>query len=222
MNSLPLTFENLAVRIAAAGGLFVGLDRDGTLIEDCGYGVMPEDVSLKPGIKELYVSLCGLGHPFETAIFTNQSAVGRGLTSYDTVEKVNQQVARTVNLAVGAEWLVEKRFFVCPHDPSFGCQCRKPNSLMYELASKALSTTQWPFIMIGDRSADVVFAEHCHGVSIQIVADSETIEAFEQSSIGHERGSAYMAPSLNQAAQIIEKAGASIPSSRSELWRRVV
>lgn len=222
MNSLPLTFENLAIRIAATGGLFVGLDRDGTLIEDCGYGVMPEDVVLKPGINDLYASLCRLGHPWETAVFTNQSAVGRGLTSYDTVEKVNQQVARSVNLAVGAEWLVEKRFFVCPHDPSFGCRCRKPNSLMYELASKALSTTQWPFVMIGDRSVDVAFAEHCHGVSIQIVAGSETIEASEESSIGHERSSAYMASSLKQAGKIIEEAGVSVPSSRSELWRRVI
>ena len=168
MTETPLTFASLPAAIAAAGGLFVGFDRDGTLIEDCGYGVTPEQVVLKPGLSELYASLCSLGYPFKTAVFTNQSAIGRGLTDWETVDAVNKRVARVANETVGTEWLTLDSFFVCPHAPDDRCACRKPGTLLFGIATNRLATQAWPFLMFGDRGSDCLMALHVGGVAIKL------------------------------------------------------
>ena len=168
MTETPLTFASLPAAIAAAGGLFVGFDRDGTLIEDCGYGVTPEQVVLKPGLSELYASLCSLGYPFKTAVFTNQSAIGRGLTDWETVDAVNKRVARVANETVGTEWLTLDSFFVCPHAPADRCACRKPGILLYSDATAEMGAEGWPFLMIGDRRSDLQMAMNIGGVAISV------------------------------------------------------
>ena len=168
MTEAPLTFATLPAAIAAAGGLFVGFDRDGTLIEDCGYGVTPEQVVLKPGLSELYASLCSLGYPFKTAVFTNQSAIGRGLTDWETVDAVNRTVALVTNQTVGADWLTIDRFFVCPHAPADRCACRKPGTLLYTDATAEIGAEDLPFLMIGDSHCDLQMAMNVGGIAINV------------------------------------------------------
>ncbi len=159
---------SLRAAIEHAGGLFLGLDRDGTLIDDKGYGIQPENVVLTPGIQELYASLQTLQYPVNTAIFTNQSAIGRGLTDWDTVNAVNARVIEQINALVSAEWLSMTNIFVCPHTPDDACACRKPQRGLYDTASIQMKTTTWPFLMIGDRESDALFAANVGGTSIVI------------------------------------------------------
>ncbi len=157
---------SLKAAIEHAGGLFLGLDRDGTLIDDKGYGIQPEDVVLMPGIQELYACLQTLHYPVKTAIFTNQSAIGRGLTDWETANAVNARVIEQINELVNTDWLSMKNVFVCPHTPNDACTCRKPQRGLYDSASKRMETTAWPFLMIGDRESDALFAANVGGVTI--------------------------------------------------------
>ena len=159
---------SLKAAIEHAGGLFLGLDRDGTLIDDKGYGIQPEDVVLMPGIQELYACLQTLHYPVKTAIFTNQSAIGRGLTDWDTVNAVNARVIEQINELVNADWLSTTRVFVCPHTPDDACTCRKPQRGLYDLATTQMNTAIWPFLMIGDSESDALFAANVGGTSIVI------------------------------------------------------
>ncbi len=163
---------SLKAAIKHAGGLFLGLDRDGTLIDDKGYGIQPEDVVLKPGIQELYASLQILQYPVKTAIFSNQSAIGRGLTDWDTVNAVNARVIEQINEFVSAEWLSMTNIFVCPHTPDDACTCRKPQRGLYDMATKQMDTATLPFLMIGDRESDALFAANVRGTSIVIDVSS--------------------------------------------------
>ncbi len=158
----------LKTAIEHAGGLFLGLDRDGTLIDDKGYGIQPEDIVLMPGIQELYASLQTLQCPTKTAIFTNQSAIGRGLTDWDTVNAVNARVIKQINDLVNADWLSMTNVFVCPHTPDDACTCRKPQRGLYDVAIMQMNTAARPFLMIGDRDSDAAFATNVGGTSIVI------------------------------------------------------
>ncbi len=172
MNDDAVAFAGLTAAARAAGGLFIGLDRDGTLIEDRGYGVTPSQVALQPGVASLFRSLRSPGYPVKTAIFTNQSAIGRGLTDWETVTAVNAEVVRLVNATVEATWLRLEDFFVCPHTPTDGCSCRKPMPGMFEAATAMFGTGSWPFLMIGDRESDVEFGTRCGGMSVRLGAES--------------------------------------------------
>ncbi len=160
---------SLKVAIEHAGGLFLGLDRDGTLIHDKGYGIQPEEVVLMPDIQELYACLQTLQYPTKTAIFTNQSAIGRGLTDWETANAVNARVIEQINELVNADWLSMKNVFVCPHTPDDVCTCRKPQRGLYDSATAQMGTVTWPFLMIGDSESDALFAANVGGMSIVIV-----------------------------------------------------
>lgn len=89
-----------------------------------------------------------------------------------------------------------------PQKPPCGvCRGRQSSSqigdiIRFEGATLITPTEREAHLALRDFSSGlVVISEHCHGVSILLVPDSETIEAFERSSTGHERGSAYMAQS---------------------------
>ncbi len=159
---------SLRAAIEHAGGLFLGLDRDGTLIDDKGYGIQPEDVVLKPGTQELYASLQTLQYPVKTAIFTNQSGIGRRLTDWDTVNAVNARVIEQINDLVNADWLNVTNVFVCPHTPNDACTCRKPQRGLYDLATEQMDNVTWPFLMIGDSESDALFAANVGGMSIVV------------------------------------------------------
>ena len=63
------------------------LDRDGTLIRHVNHIVDPDLVELIAGAGEALASLAESG--FEFAIVTNQSVIGRGMTTRANVDKIN-------------------------------------------------------------------------------------------------------------------------------------
>ena len=212
MTAPRLTFDNLANRAAEMGGLFVGLDRDGTLIEDCGYSVTQENVVLKSGLKDLHQSLCRLGFSHRSAIFTNQSAVGRGYTSLEEMASVNRKVIHLANQHVGEAWLTDADVFSCPHRPDQECDCRKPNIKMYLNARTHCAVERWPFLMIGDRCSDTAFAHNAGGIAIELVTlESEGMETKTSKRCEKIVSPAWMrAQNLSEVAAIIN----SIPNQR--------
>ena len=65
-------------------GLFP--DRDGTVIEECGYLSDPELVRLLPGAAEALAALASQG--WKLIVVSNQSGVGRGLITLQQIEAV--------------------------------------------------------------------------------------------------------------------------------------
>ena len=75
-------------------GLF--LDRDGTLIPDYHYLSDPRRIELIPGVADALAKACSLGYlPF---LFSNQSGVGRGYFTLETVHACNLRMLELFGL----------------------------------------------------------------------------------------------------------------------------
>jgi histidinol-phosphate phosphatase family protein len=124
------------------------LDRDGTLIHDVPYNHDPALVRPLPGAAEALDRLRGAG--VRVGVVTNQSAIGRGLATAEQVAAVNAEVER--QLGPFDTWRV------CPHVPSDGCGCRKPEPGLVIDAAADLGVPAKEVVVVGDIGSDVAAA----------------------------------------------------------------
>jgi D-glycero-D-manno-heptose 1,7-bisphosphate phosphatase len=120
-------------------------DRDGTLILDVPYNGDPDLVRPVPGARAAVERLRGAG--VRTAVVTNQSGVGRGLLTPRQVEAVNRRVDQLLGPFDG--------WFVCPHRPDEGCDCRKPEPGLVRKAAAELGVPPSACAVVGDVGSDV-------------------------------------------------------------------
>ncbi|HLH57862.1 MAG TPA: HAD-IIIA family hydrolase [Streptosporangiaceae bacterium] len=146
---------------AAAAVLF---DRDGTLVRDVPYNGRPDLVRPMPGAAESLARLRAAG--LRTGVVTNQSGVGRGLISEDQLRAVNERVEAL--LGPFDTWAV------CPHDPSAGCDCRKPAPGLITTAAGALGLDPADCVVVGDIGADAQ-AAHAAGARAIVVPTPVTL-----------------------------------------------
>lgn len=132
-----------------AGRPAILLDRDGTLIVDTGYLSNAADVRLLPGAAEALRRLRAMGYAL--VVVSNQSGVGRGLTSAPEAAAVDQRF-RELFSAAGIEF---DAVYYCPHPPDAGCDCRKPEPGLLLAAQQELGLDLGASFMAGDRLADV-------------------------------------------------------------------
>ena len=131
-------------------------DRDGTLIQDCHFLSIPDQIEWIPGVLAALKILNSL--EIKVLVLTNQSGVARGYFNSDAVEAVNDRMRRDAEAASGAI----ADFYYCPHHPkgqviqySCVCECRKPKPGMFlqAIADRSLDPTRcWA---IGDRLRDL-------------------------------------------------------------------
>jgi D-glycero-D-manno-heptose 1,7-bisphosphate phosphatase len=128
---------------------FVLLDRDGTINEEIGYVLRPEELRLIPGAVEGLRTLQDLG--LGLVLLTNQSPIGRGMLTPAELVRIHDRL-RTL-LAEGGVRLdgIEH----CPHHPDDGCRCRKPGTLMVERAAAALGFEPAQSWVVGDHGFDL-------------------------------------------------------------------
>ncbi len=130
------------------------LDRDGVINENrADYVRSWGDVSIYPQALAALRRLRAAGWP--VVIVTNQSMVGRGLVSLATAEAINRQLVATVAAAGGAIEAV----YMCPHTPSEGCGCRKPQPGLLLQAAQELGLDLARSALIGDALSDIGAAE---------------------------------------------------------------
>jgi len=126
------------------------LDRDGVLIEN-----RADYVRKWSQVKALPAAIEALTNSnlekYKIVIVTNQSAVGRNIISIKTAININD---RLVDLIRGQAGKLDSAF-LCPHDPSAGCDCRKPKPGLLLQAAKELSLDLKSSWMIGDAWTDV-------------------------------------------------------------------
>jgi D-glycero-D-manno-heptose 1,7-bisphosphate phosphatase len=130
------------------------LDRDGVIIENReAYVRSWDDVCIYPQALQALAAFSTV--PFHFVIVTNQSAVGRGIISQQEADAINARLVDEIILAGGRIDAV----FMCPHEPSVGCSCRKPEPGLFFLATQKLSLDITNSIMVGDALTDLAAAQ---------------------------------------------------------------
>jgi len=129
----------------------VFLDRDGVLVPDIGYPHNISDAEPLADVVPALLRLQSAGYVF--VVVSSQSGVGRGLFSLDDVARFNavlcDKLAREgVNLAL-------KDFYVCPHSPDQGCDCRKPKPGLLFRAAQGHSIDLSKSFLVGDKDSDM-------------------------------------------------------------------
>jgi len=132
-------------RVAAPEVDAVLCDRDGTLVVDVPYNGDPARVVPLPGVRAALDRLRARG--VALAIVSNQSGVARGLISSDDVAAVCRRIDELLGPFGAVVW--------CPHGPSDGCDCRKPQPGLLIEASRRLGVDLGSCGLIGDTAADV-------------------------------------------------------------------
>ena len=126
------------------------IDRDGVIIEN-----RPAYIRSFQEIKFIDQALAALARVKDSAykivLVTNQAGVGKGLIPLQTAEEINQQVVQGVEHAGGRIDAV----FMCPHQPSDLCSCRKPGPGLLLQAAQSLSIDLHQSFMIGDSLTDL-------------------------------------------------------------------
>jgi len=129
----------------------VFLDRDGVLIENRADYIRDwSHVTLLPWTVDALHGLHGVG--LKIIVVTNQSAVGRGLISFDTAQEINNRLITTIMEYGG--WI--DAVYMCPHQPQDRCICRKPQPGLLFQAARELSLDLGSSWMVGDAWSDLL------------------------------------------------------------------
>lgn len=131
------------------------LDKDGTLIPDIPYNVVPERITLNEHVAE---SLYELQKKFKLIVVSNQAGVAKGLFAMEDLQGVQNKM-----ISLFQEYQVKiDGFYFCPHYPSGKieryakvCNCRKPKPGMLLEAARAHHIDLSQSWMIGDILNDV-------------------------------------------------------------------
>jgi D-glycero-D-manno-heptose 1,7-bisphosphate phosphatase len=168
------------------------LDRDGTIVVDCGYLADPAGLRFLPGALAGLRMLHASGHPL--VVISNQSGVGRGRFTLEALQTVNLRFS-----AMLAEAGVPLAgLYFCPHHPEEGCDCRKPNTALVHRAAAASGFEPRDAIVIGDKDSDVELGRRVGATTILVA----TAPAARDGTPAHPD---YTVGDLVEAARIIEQ-----------------
>jgi D-glycero-D-manno-heptose 1,7-bisphosphate phosphatase len=140
--------------VAVERARLVVLDRDGVINEDSGEFIKSA-AQWRPirGSLEAIAALTRGG--YRIVVVTNQSGVGRGLFTEQTLEQIHARMIDAVRDAGGAL----AGIYYCPHHPDVGCDCRKPKTELLRRVEHDLSCSLAGVPLIGDRFSDLDAAE---------------------------------------------------------------
>ena len=147
------------------------MDRDGILNYD------REDYVKSP---EEFEALPQIGGPlrrireneFLIVIVTNQSAIGRGLTTHELVREIHDKMRKELEKQ-GAS---VDAIYYCPHTPEDHCDCRKPQPGLILRATKELGINLKESWLIGDKESDVEAARRAGCRAIIVPANDDGLE----------------------------------------------
>ncbi len=117
---------------------------------------------------------------FKLVLISNQSGVGRGFFTAQTVKKIHDRLQK----------IFTKRnarldgFYFCPHLPDAGCKCRKPNPGLAEMAASQLHLDLKKSYVVGDQKRDLELAANigARGVLVLTGAGKEALKGIGKNS----------------------------------------
>ncbi|MBV8068600.1 MAG: HAD family hydrolase [Acidobacteriaceae bacterium] len=128
----------------------VFLDRDGVLNESVvrdGKPYPPASLAQVVIVPDALASLRRLkDHGFLLLVVTNQPDVRRGSTTQEQVNQIHHFLSSQLPL---------DDFFVCYHDDSDACRCRKPRPGLIEAGAAAYHVDVASSFLVGDRWRDI-------------------------------------------------------------------
>ena len=127
----------------------VFLDRDGVLTEEKSYITVMEDFKIFSYAADCIKRIHNKG--YYAIVITNQSGIARGLLT----EKVLQEMNRYLILQTGVDAV-----YYCPHHPDAGCNCRKPQKGMFDMACRDFVIDTEHSYMVGDRAGDIIAGQN--------------------------------------------------------------
>ena len=83
---------------------------------------------------------------FEIIVITNQPDISRGKTTFNSVEKIHKYIEEVTQI---------NSFYICPHQDSDECGCRKPKSGLLKLAAEQREIELAQSFLVGDRWRDI-------------------------------------------------------------------
>lgn len=127
------------------------LDRDGTINEDSAEFVKSADEWLPlPGAMDAIARLNHGG--WHVVVASNQSGLGRGLFE---VTDLNDIHAKMHSMLAASGGRIDAVFY-CPHAPSEGCHCRKPEPGLFEQIADRYGFSLKNVPVVGDSARDLV------------------------------------------------------------------
>ena len=130
----------------------VFLDRDGVINRNppnMGYVRRWSEFSFIPNARKAIRELTQNG--YRIIVVTNQSGIGRGLFTEDSLRDIH---ARMVSEIVAAGGKIDAVYY-CPHHPEAGCECRKPKPGMLTRAVREHNIELSSAYLIGDSTTDI-------------------------------------------------------------------
>lgn len=132
----------------------VVVDRDGVINrESADFIRSPAEWSPLPGSLQAIADLTRAG--FAVVVATNQSGVGRGLFSAETLADIHRKMTAAVEASGGRL----AGIFVCPHAPGDGCDCRKPLPGLLRQIEAAFGVSLAGAPVVGDSERDIRAAQ---------------------------------------------------------------
>lgn len=142
------------------------LDRDGVINEmRPDYVKSVRELKLLPGAVDGIVELSRSGR--RIVVVTNQSAIGQGLVSPETVDAIHRHLQRIVEERGGRI----DGFLVCPHRSDESCACRKPAPGLIWRARDELGMDLASTVLVGDQPSDLEAAVAAGCDSILVTDD---------------------------------------------------
>jgi len=130
------------------------LDRDGVINHESPEFIKsPEEWLPIKGSLEAIARLSQAG--YDIVIITNQSGVGRGLFSADTLGQIHVRMIDYIRQLGGK---IQSILF-CPHTPEDNCSCRKPKDGLYQVLAQRLNVSFQDVISVGDSLRDLQAAQ---------------------------------------------------------------
>ncbi|MCG7919581.1 MAG: D-glycero-beta-D-manno-heptose 1,7-bisphosphate 7-phosphatase [Candidatus Thiodiazotropha taylori] len=130
------------------------LDRDGVINHDSeAYIKHPDEWQPIDGSLEAIARLSRAG--YRVFVATNQSGLARGLFDIETLNRIHQKMVDSVQQVGGH---IEGIVF-CPHGPDEGCDCRKPDTGLYETIAQRSQTALKDVPIVGDSLRDLQAAD---------------------------------------------------------------
>lgn len=129
----------------------VVLDRDGVINEDSdAYVKSVDEWHPIEGSIEAIAQLCQ--HGFTIAVATNQSGIGRGYYSEEALEVMHTRMLELVRDEGGDIATIA----YCPHVPEDLCDCRKPQSGLFDQIADTLGCDLEGCWVVGDSLRDLI------------------------------------------------------------------
>jgi D-glycero-D-manno-heptose 1,7-bisphosphate phosphatase len=172
--------------------IFVVLDRDGTIIVERHYLSNPDQVELLPHSAEGLRGLrrAGLG----LVVITNQSAIGRGIIDEARLHEIHQRMEHLLE----QEGVLLDGIYFCPHLPSDGCSCRKPNTELLDSSASDHGFDTSKCFVIGDKASDIELGQSVGATTVLVQSGYG-----EQVAKHRTANPTYVAKDLGEAAQCI-------------------